>query len=168
MNTLTQDVKKLETELERTGDRYGAINQNLITALNKLQIYAEKHIPFKLTQRLKAISEAKLETESMVTHNWGSVWGLLEDELRLRTENRYDRQEVEIDGKKLLADVVIIGGTSMIWKAGERVGSWENGSAMEFEDSRHIHLAQSTFENFATGGRNGAALVHIYNGEIRR
>lgn len=97
-----------------------------LEGLALLKAELKTHLPFKLSARLKQITDLENKIKNnLITPEKGlnRAWALLEDNFRMSHENGLFRQNVTLDGKEYLADVVRIGSVMMFFKTSdEKVG----------------------------------------------
>lgn len=85
-----------------------------------LRAFVQKAIPFQTSDRLAGIDELVGKVESgdiSAPRALNRMWGLFEDEFRIAKENGLFTQEIVLDGKAQLAEVVRLGGVMMFYKS---------------------------------------------------
>lgn len=158
-----QDIDKLEKELRTQEVPTEKIKPILMKALAKLEAHVSAGIPFKKEARMTEVKNLKemINNGSLIPEKGLSkVWSMLESEFRLTRENGLYRQNIEMDGKIHLADIVKVGMNKMYFKVNEeklgevvkKGGDYAYVYADAKEDKENLNLL---FDNFQKKIRTG-------------
>jgi len=158
-----QDIDKLEKKLTTQEVPTDSIKPILFTSLDSLEKSISAGIPFKKSERLAEIKSLRelITTNALIPEKGLSkVWSMLESEFRLTRENGLYRQNIEMDGKIHMADVVKIGMTKMYFRIDEKNlgeirmegNEYKNIFAKNKEDIANIN---KMFEDFQKKIRTG-------------
>ncbi len=122
-------IKQLKSALSKVEKRialqsggskaYKQVAQNAITLLKS---ELTKQLPFKMEDRQHELdSLSQRITNNQITPEKGlnRVWAIYEDNFRMSHENGIFRQNVTLDGKEYLADVVRLGTIAMYFKTSD-------------------------------------------------
>ncbi|MFK7958207.1 MAG: DUF3450 family protein [Lysobacterales bacterium] len=123
---LQQKLDENLTQAAEAGVDNDVLLPAVLTAISDLQSYIAQSLPFKKEERLTELDEIRVQLETNVippNRAANRLWALYEDEIRLTRENGIYSQTIELDGKRLLADVAKIGTVMMYYRtADERYG----------------------------------------------
>ena len=172
LRTLAQQKAEVEAELRRAERRTAKLTQ----AYDKLKEDADaasatrasfgptwercaaivkqllgQSLPFKKAERiggvdtlLSQVKEGKLAAPTALAR----LWGVVEDELRLSRETGLYRQTIELDGQRVLADVVKVGMVMLFFqtadgRVGKAVGAGERFRYELFDTSSPESAAEA-------------------------
>ncbi len=126
LSTRKRQRERLALRLKRTQGQREAIVPAVLAAAKELRAQIAASLPFARARRLAALDRitAGLRAETLAPRAAaGQLWRLLEDELKLCRETGLHSQPVELDGKRVLADVARLGMVALFFRAGDgRVG----------------------------------------------
>lgn len=156
-------VAELNAAIQRTHESVAekavsddVLEPMLLEALENVRGYVRTSLPFRSHERLRELDELENQIRS------GSIgseraatrlWAFVEDELRLTRESAVDRQEVIIDGKAQLCDVVRLGMIALFFKTPSgRVGyAARDGEGWTYrlvDSDAEAHRVEELFESF--------------------
>lgn len=155
------ELEKIKVQIEAASSGNIELKPLLEKGMNLLKGAINASLPFKTKERLDAIDAIKTQLdEGLITQEkaLALLWACYDDTLRLSREIGLFKQEIELNGEKLLAKVVKLGTIMMFFQtADERVGYvTKNGDAYTY------HLAKDENEQ-----KQVAALFDALNKQIR-
>lgn len=183
MNALTQRVASLESEIQskelqlrrlkasideqREKNRHAntsaaAITPTFESVANLLTRYIDESLPFKGKARKKSVADLVAQVRKgdiSAPQGLARLWGLYEDEFRVTRENGLFTQEIVVDGKEQLSDVIRLGSvmlffrtdTGLVGFADRSGGSWSYKAA-EGTDAQQIEALFDAFEKQVRSG----------------
>jgi len=106
------NVEKNKKRIKELGSDSSSLNPVLLASIEDIKSYVETTLPFKRSERLKALDKIKeqliadvIDAEKAANR----LWAFVEDEIRMTKENGIYRQTVVIKDKEILADVARLG-----------------------------------------------------------
>ncbi|MEO1173689.1 MAG: DUF3450 family protein [Myxococcota bacterium] len=101
-----------------------AITPTLKRVAGVLKSYVEASLPFKRADRIQSIDELlkKVDRGDMsAPQALNRLWGLFEDEFRITRENGLFKQEIQLNGKEQLSDVIRLGTMMLFFRTNDGV-----------------------------------------------
>lgn len=140
LQQLRQKLEENQSEAAEAGVDNDVLLPAIISAIDSMASYIETSLPFKKEERLADLNEIRVQLETNVippNRAANRLWALYEDEIRLTRENGIYSQTIELDGKRLLADVAKIGTVMMFYRtADQRYGQVKkSGATWTFESA---------------------------------
>ena len=121
-----QNLEKVETELKAIGNNNIDIKPMIFTALLKLGTEIKAGIPFKVEERLAALTKIKTDIDNGdVTQEkaLALTWASYDDALRLTKEIGLFKQEITLNDEVTLAKIAKVGSVMMFFSTlDEKVG----------------------------------------------
>ena len=141
-------------------------------ALSALEAQVRAGLPFRVNDRLKALSDLSADLRGgrlSPAQVAARAWAFVEDERRLARSNGLDRQVIAVDGDELLVEVVRLGLVALYWRAPDsRVGLAAPGpdGAWTFRALQGAEAAdvEALFAAFGRGLRGGAFTLPLPTG----
>ncbi|MGB0648310.1 MAG: DUF3450 family protein, partial [Bradymonadia bacterium] len=170
----TTTIAKLKLAIEKKLEANNAKAESakvLDPILKKTAVTLSNHIstglPFKRTQRVEAVTslvDKRERGEITATQAMNRLWALMEDELRMQRESVMHRQEIQLNGNAVLADVLRVGMVMMFYRiknqsvgyAVEHDGDWRFQTSNDPEVNKQIEHA---FLQFSKQVRVGAFVL---------
>ena len=132
-------------------------------AISTVRQHVSQGLPYRTTDRLLALDElhTQLTEKTLPAAQIGArLWAFLEDEQRIAREVAFDRQQIELNGQQVLADIVRVGAWGMYARTpgGEFAvaRSSESGWAFESLSGEAESVTVALFDQFERGVRKGA------------
>ena len=159
-----ETIQKKNAEKENAGQ---VLDPVLTWGIEQMERYVSASLPFKTSARLKALKEIreKRKTKSLsVDQAMNRFWAFVEDELRMQRESVVHRQEIDLDGQAVLADVLRVGMVMMFFRVKDRgVGYAKKGESgwtyIESADVEEIKQIETAFEQFQKQVRVGTFVL---------
>lgn len=139
------DTEKARQEITDATDQNVSIRPELNQGINTLRMLITGGIPFRVPERIADLDklQAQLDAESLSEERaLGRVWAGFEDLLRLTRENIVSRQEIELDGKPVLAKVAKVGSVMLFFAAPNDVVGYAERSGDGFVYQRAESLQE--------------------------
>lgn len=162
LRQLRQSISEQREKNRIANESAAAITPTLEKVAGVLKKYVDGSLPFKLDERRKSVDELLKKVESgdmSAPQGLNRLWSLYEDEFRLTRENGLFRQEIVIDGKEQLSDVIRLGTMMLFFQTSDgRTGFAERqGDAWEYRvaagsDAEAITALFSAFEKQVRSG----------------
>lgn len=154
------DIKKHLKQKSALGEDLNAVNNNILSFLRE---YIITSLPYQREQRNSSLQqlEEKVKTgEISPTTVTNLLWGLLADEKRLARETSLAKQNISLEGKELLAEVVKVGMVAMYFKidegkVGQVVQSGNEWKYKEFSQKWEQEKVLLLFDSIKKQIRNG-------------
>ncbi|WP_293007659.1 DUF3450 family protein [Nitrosomonas sp.] len=112
-------IEKLQHSIEKLGvvakqaEQSGeSLKPVLLTALGDYRLHIQTGFPFKVDDRVKAISDLEnnlINQQIDPNKAVNQTWSLIEDEIRLSKENGIYQQTIMLNGEKVLVDIAKLG-----------------------------------------------------------
>jgi len=109
-------------EEQRAVERQQARVDGLLGAIGRLESVVRTGLPFRVDQRLEALSELRADVRSgRLPPDPGTVrlWRLIRDELRLSETAGLGREVLELEGERRLVEVARLGMVAMLFRLPE-------------------------------------------------
>ncbi|MCB0379279.1 MAG: DUF3450 family protein [Bdellovibrionales bacterium] len=103
---------ELKNEIEKDAVRSKTLEPLVAKTLGELRQYVESSLPFQKEQRLESLDQLQQKIdkkEITATRAASQLWSLIEDERRLARETTLNKQTIEIQGQRSLAQVAKLG-----------------------------------------------------------
>lgn len=163
ISKFNQDITKLEKDLKTQEVPSDEIKPILFSSLDALEKHVSGGIPFKKDARLAEVKQIRemLTNDQLVPEKaLSKVWSMLESEFRLTRENGLYRQNIEMDGKIHLADIVKIGMNKLFFKisetqVGEVISSGAGDRYVVATKKEDVESLNVLFDNFQKKIRTG-------------
>lgn len=163
LSKMDQDLGLMDVKLRNSQVPKEKIKPILFKCLDGLEKEISASLPFKKTERLaeiRTIREMLTNDQLIPEKGLSKVWSMLESEFRLTRENGLYRQNVEMDGKVHLADIIKVGMKKMYFKISDQVvgqvvaqgGDYVYRKASVKEDIDNLNVL---FDNFQKKIRTG-------------
>lgn len=163
LSQMDQDIGLMESKLKNSEVPKEKIKPILFKCLDSLEKEISAGIPFKKKERLaeiRNIREMLVNDQLIPEKGLSKVWSMLESEFRLTRENGLYRQNVSMDDKIHLADIVKIGMKKMYFKISDEIvgqvveegGDYVYKKATKKEDIMSLNVL---FDNFQKKIRTG-------------
>ncbi len=144
------------------------LEQVVARAIASVRVHVAQGLPYRTTDRLVALDELHTQlTEKTLpaAQVAARLWAFLEDEQRIAREVAFDRQQIELNGEQVLADIVRVGAWGMYARtpggdfavARATNPGWGFQSISGEEESATVAL----FDQFERGVRKGAFDIAI-------
>lgn len=122
---------------EHAGASGDALQPILLQAIDQLQQQIQSGLPFKVDERsaeLAALRTDLLNGSLQPARGANRLWALFEDEFRLTRENALHSQTIDVEGERVLAEVVKIGAMALYFRTPDgRYGqAVRNGERWQF------------------------------------
>jgi len=91
----------------------------LIAATDRLATSISHGLPFKREERLGNLSELRDQIESgklVEPRAANRLWAFIEDEIRITKDNAIQRQTIDLEGERMLADVAKLGTVMLLFR----------------------------------------------------
>ena len=173
-------IRQLEDDLEVNRERAaeaGVAGEALVPVAEQviadLTGHIEQGIPFKIDERLEALSDIRSQLESGALappRVINRLWSYYEDELRLARENGLYSQIIPLAGDRVLADIAKLGTVAMYFKtrdgrSGYAVRRGSNWNYQVAEARAERQQIDTLFESLAKQIRSGYFVLP--NGSIQ-
>lgn len=145
LQQLQIEIEKTRSDIDRVSARGESLSPVLTEGLVRLRDLVASGLPFKLPERLADLDKlADQISDRSITDEraLGVLWAAYEDVFRLSRENGLFKQEIELDGQAVLADVAKLGSVMLLFSTGEA----SVGYAARTESGVEYRLAQTTQE----------------------
>lgn len=162
LRQLRQAIAEQREKNRIANESSAAITPTLKQVAGVLTTYVDGSLPFKLDDRRRSVKDLieKVEKGDMsAPQGLNRLWTLYEDEFRLTRENGLFRQEIVLDGKEQLSDVIRLGSMMLFFQSSdgrngfaEREGDAWTYTVAEGSDATAITELFSTFEKQVRSG----------------
>ncbi|MEM1090035.1 MAG: DUF3450 family protein [Pseudomonadota bacterium] len=119
---LQQKLSENQAEAAEAGVDNDVLLPAVLAAIADMESYIGRSLPFKREERLSELEEIRVQLETNVippNRAANRLWALYEDEIRLTRENGIYSQTIDLNGKRLLADVAKIGTVMMFYRTAD-------------------------------------------------
>ena len=149
-----------QREEQRAIDRQKARVDGLLEAFRRLESMVRTGLPFRVEERLEALSELRADVRSgRLPPDPGTVrlWRLVRDELRLSETAGLGREVLEIDGERRLVEVARLGMVALLFRLPEggtgylRRVEGEGYRPVPAASSREQAAIESVFASLSSG-----------------
>ena len=109
---LQHSIGKLSENTQKAEESGETLKPVLLAALGDYKRHIESGFPFKIEDRMRAITDLENNiTNRLVDPNKAvsQAWSLIEDEVRLSKENGIYQQTIALNGEKMLVDIAKLG-----------------------------------------------------------
>ncbi|MCK5690822.1 DUF3450 family protein, partial [Myxococcota bacterium] len=136
--TIRALLKKRVSEQEVAKDWESGLSEPTLQMASELKRYIQNGIPFKINERLQAVTqieESIKKKDTSLPGGMARLWQIAEDEIRLSREVALHRQSIQLRGEYLLAEVVRVGMTLLYFKTnqGEYGMALQSGNTWSYE-----------------------------------
>ena len=160
---LTSSLKKIQKRIALHSSGSSALKAIALKGIAQLKMELADQLPFKMTERQTQLDDiAKRISNNQMTPEKGlnRVWAIYEDNFRMSHENGIFRQNVTIDSKEYLADVVRLGSLMMYFKTSDgKMGYFAKSAKawkiIETSDSDEKEYIASLFDSMKKQIRSG-------------
>lgn len=139
-----------------------AITPTLKQVAELLKTYIDGSLPFKTEERINSVDDllAKVDKGDIsAPQALNRLWGLYEDEFRITRENGLFSQEIVVDGKEQLSDVLRLGTMMLFFRtdtgavgSAARDGDGYTYTTASGDDAEQIEALFSAFEKQVRSG----------------
>lgn len=133
LRQLRQSIAEQREKNRKANESAAAITPTLKEVAAVLSRYVDGSLPFKTEDRKKSVDEllAKVERGDVsAPQGLNRLWSLYEDEFRITRENGLFKQEIVVNGKEQLSDVIRLGTMMMFFRTNSgAVGSAQREGA---------------------------------------
>ena len=131
-------LQEIENKIANTSSDSVELKPLVLDAISTLASVINEGIPFKVEERLASLGKIKtqLETNEITQERaLAQVWASYDDTIRLTKEIGLFKQQIDLDGRKILAKVAKLGSVMMYFSTpDERVGYvTKNASKYEYK-----------------------------------
>lgn len=148
-----EQVRDDLTQRQETAAAAGVAGETLrpilLAATDRLAAAIGQGLPFKRDERLNNLQELRDQIESgriAEARAANRLWAFIEDEFRITKDNAIQRQTIDLDGERMLADVAKIGTMMLLFRTDDgRLGTvrkegmeWRFVVATDEDDSKRI------------------------------
>ena len=165
--TQLQNFREEQTELQAIVDERDddeALLSALELSLDRIAESIRAGIPYRMTDRLASVDELREQiSNATVSPAQGAAraWALVEDELRLTSENALDREVLDIEGEAVLVDIARLGMLTLYYRTPDgsfgrlspNSGGW---NWLPVADEASITQISALFEDLQKGVRTGS------------
>lgn len=119
LRQLRQAIAEQREKNRKANESAAAITPTLKDVAAVLSKYVDTALPFKTAERKKSVDEliAKVDRGDIsAPQGLNRLWGLYEDEFRITRENGLFKQEIIVNGKEQLSDVIRLGTMMMFFR----------------------------------------------------
>jgi len=119
LRELEGDLAEYREQLERAGANDEELTPAVLAAADTLRQRIEAGLPFKRTERRKAVTEIAEDLRAGAIPPQDAVkklWALAETELRMTRENSIHSQTIELAGEETLVDVARVGMVALYFR----------------------------------------------------
>lgn len=160
---LRQKLEDNQAQAAAAGVDNDALLPAVLAAVSDMQGYIERSLPFKRDERLSELNEIRVQLETNVippNRAANRLWALYEDEIRLTRENGIYSQTIDLNGKRVLAEVAKIGTVMMFYRTSslEYGQVAQSGSGWQFQpvtDPEAIARVENLFDSLQKQIRQG-------------
>jgi small-conductance mechanosensitive channel len=175
LEQMRRATNEKRSEIQATNAADEALTPTAKAASKSLRSVIARGLPFQREERLKSVDEISSELESgelTSAQALERLWSLIEDELRVSRENAAFRQEVTLDGRSYLAEVIHLGTAMLFFQTedGQSGFATQSGSGWKYRRVTGSHATQidKLFESFERQVRSGVfTLPNPYAGDQR-
>ena len=158
-------IGKLKMDLSQ--DQQSDLKPLIFTYIEKLSRSIEEGFPFKKEERLDHLEKIKMELKkgSMTSYQALSrLWSAFEDEGRLARENQLSKEQIVIDGKTYLAEIVKLGTVALFFRLengtlGQAVLQDNEWKFVPFSKKQDVLATQRLFLGFKKQIKVGEYLI---------
>ena len=114
------ELQKIQTKIASTSSDNVELKPLIADAISHLESSIKEGIPFQVNERIASLKKIKTQLdENEITQEraLAMVWASYDDAIRLTKEIGIFKQQIEINGKTLLAKVAKIGSVMMFFQA---------------------------------------------------
>ena len=171
-------IRSLETAREATEARIRAAAKNgrsvgqgaLLSAIQGLEDLVRSGLPFRTTQRLRALADLRrgLERETLATDRAATrMWRFVQEELRLAETSGLGRRAIHLDDETIMAEVARMGMVALLFRLPDgRTGytrpPHEPGADYRFvlaNGPEETQAIQATFDALGRGRSPGRLMI---------
>jgi len=112
------ELQKIKTKISKTTSGDTQIKPLVISAINTLEKSIQDGIPFMTQKRIESLEKIKLDlNEGLITPEkaLALTWANYDDTIRVTKEIGLFKQEIEMNGQKVLAKIAKIGSVMMFF-----------------------------------------------------
>ena len=112
------ELKKITTQIQETSSGNSEIKPLVLNALALLEKSIDEGIPFMVNARIADLHKIKADLEAGLITNEKALaltWGAYDDTVRLTKEIGLFKQQIELKGKKVLAQIAKLGSVAMFF-----------------------------------------------------
>jgi hypothetical protein len=148
-------------QVEQSGERLKPL---LLQILSDYKRHIQSSFPFKIEDRLKAVSDIENNVNNQLVDPNKAVnqtWALIEDEIRLSKENGIYQQTIPLEGEKVLVDIAKLGTLFLLFQtrdnqSGMAKRTTDGGWKFEIlEDTSEIERVKILFDSLKKQIRQG-------------
>lgn len=164
-------IEKLQHSIEKMGANARQVEQSgerlkpvLLQILSDYKRHIQSSFPFKIEDRLKAVSDIENNVNNQLVDPNKAVnqtWALIEDEIRLSKENGIYQQTIPLEGEKVLVDIAKLGTLFLLFQtrdnqSGMAKRTTDGGWKFEIlEDTSEIERVKILFDSLKKQIRQG-------------
>lgn len=161
---INAQVTKLKSRLSGTSGEDQMVSETVKKIIATIKSYVEGSLPYKKSERLGDLQKINdLLTNQLLTPQkaMARLWSFVEDEIRLTKESSLSRQNIMLDGKSVLAEVIKIGMLQLYFSTSEgKVGQIVKTNANDwsyvvYSEDEQIELTKKLFASFKKKIRKG-------------
>ncbi len=116
-------LEKARAVVAQSGVGAEALVPVLGEALERLEGFVRRALPFRVEDRLQAIADLRQQLAGGLIpppRAANRLWALIEDELRIARENGIYSQTIPLEGERVLADVAKLGSVMLFFRTADR------------------------------------------------
>lgn len=116
-------LEKARAAVSQSGVGAEALVPVLGEALERLEGFVRRALPFRVEDRLQAIADLRQQLAGGLMpapRAANRLWALIEDELRIARENGIYSQTIPLGGERVLADVAKLGSVMLFFRTADR------------------------------------------------
>lgn len=160
-------VKTLKTELSENEQGNLNLKPLVLSYIEKLDASIEKSLPFKKEERRLNLTKIKTDMEKGDISSYQALsrlWSAFEDEARLTRENQLSKEQISMNGKTYLAEVVKLGSVGLFFRLedgtqGKGVFQDNEWQFLPLKERAEILASKKLFEGIRKQIKTGEYLV---------
>lgn len=160
---LKSALKKIQTHIAQMSKGDKVIKPLALEGIAKMREVLKTQLPFKMKERIAQLDDLEKQINGNLTtpqKALNRVWAIYEDNFRMSHENGLFRQDIVLNKKEYLADVVRLGSIMMFFKtADDRVGYFKKIGAQfvvnEVTDEHQVEMINTLFDSMKKQIRSG-------------
>lgn len=161
---LQQSIEKMGVNAKRSEQSGERLKPVLLQILSDYRRHIQSSFPFKIEDRLKAVSDIENNLNNQLVDPNKAVnqtWALMEDEIRLSKENGIYQQTIPLEGEKVLVDIAKLGTLFLLFQtrdnhSGMAKRTADGGWKFEIlEDTAEIERVKILFDSLKKQIRQG-------------
>jgi len=138
LKQISDDLNQRQEAADAAGVAGEVLRPILLEATDRLARSIGEGLPFKRDERLNNLQELRDQIESgkiAEARAANRLWAFIEDEFRITKDNAIQRQTIDLDGEKMLADVAKLGTVMLLFRTDDgRFGTVrKDGMSWRFE-----------------------------------